>query len=515
MKTQATLTPARLRQGATVGTVVTAATAAAQLGGAASQHLQVRERRWIAERSLRSRASRIRRVMSWVGSAAILLALIPSTASAALRVGSTTDPVGDLPQRVDGSRVDFGDLKEMDVVYDDGTGEIDARIALDRTPASAEYFALEFFLGQAWSGGQCVTNSQQYDVEFRSNWYFDWYGPGSPFVSSYVSIAAVGVLPAFGTGSAAGSRLRAVAGGPVYQTRNYVCVGDIKLRGSHWGPDGGKYPSGGVDEVADFALGGASPPPTPPPPIAGVIDTASPLVLDKGDYKPGEVMTGKAVWRNPSVSSVTARHLVLSIRPAGAPEGVGFVGDFAPRIDDRTLSPHETIAHTSQFRIPETVTPGRWVLWASWQDTNGVWHGAATLPFSINSAPGGASTQPSGQGASDPPAPLIVATVRRAGLRRVLRRGLIVETQLSQAARVKITALLGRRQAALLRLPRAIGTGSASVDEDATKKIRVRFSSKARRILSRLSKLKLTLKIQAQGASGKQRIATRAVTLRR
>ena len=419
--------------------------------------------------------------MSWLGFAAVLLALTPVTASAALRVGSTTDPVGDLPQRVDGSYVDFGDLKEMDLVYDDASGEIDARIALDRTPASAEYFALEFFLGQAWSGGQCVTNSQQYDVELRSTWYFDWYGPGSPFVSSYVSIAAVGVLPAFGSGSAAGSRLRAVAGGPVYQARNYVCVGDVTLRGSHWGPDGGKYPSGGVDEVADFALGGASPPPTPAPPIAGVIDTASPLVLDKDEYKAGEVMTGKAVWRNPSASSVTARHLVLSIRPAGAPEGVGFVGDFAPRIDDRTLLPHETLAHTSHFRIPDSVSPGRWVLWASWQDTANVWHGSATLPFTISSAQGGPSTQPGGQGTNDTPAPRIVANVRRAGLRRVLRRGLIVETHLSESARVEITALLGRRQAALLRLPRAIGTGSASVGEDARKKIRVRFSRRARR----------------------------------
>ena len=90
-----------------------------------------------------------------------------------------------------------------------------------------------------------------------------------------------------------------------------------------------------------------------------------------------------------------------------------------------------------------------------------------------------------------------------------------METQLSQTGRVKITALLGRRQAALLRLPRTIGAGSASLREDATKIVRVRFSNKARRVLSRLSKLRITLKIQATGESGKKRTTTRTVTLRR
>jgi hypothetical protein len=64
-----------------------------------------------------------------LAAAVALLALAPASARGALRVGSTTDPVGDVPQWADGSYVS-GDVKAVDVVYDDSAGEVDVRVAL-------------------------------------------------------------------------------------------------------------------------------------------------------------------------------------------------------------------------------------------------------------------------------------------------------------------------------------------------------------------------------------------------
>ena len=446
-----------------------------------------------------------------------LLAVAAAPAEARLIVGSTTDPV-EYPHSQQ------ADVTAVDIVYDDSAGDFDLRITLAQPPYGSDNLSGTLKLGQSWNGSECVTSSAPYDVAFANSWAFSYDGNGTPqdpfgrlFLRQSDSfISSPGVLTRPGIGSWEGTTLRAVArsdvwAGDAYKGRNYVCAGEFELFRSN---QSRYFYGSGVDYVADFALGGGTPPP-PAPPTPGVIDLASPPILDRDEYKPGDQMTGTVVWRNPSASSVTARHLVLTIRPVDVPGVEGYVGDFSPRIDDRTLAPGATINHTSSFRIPAEVTPGRWVLWAVWQDTGNVWHGAATLPFTVGQGLGQPSPPAQPSGTSGTPAPLVLATVGSKRLGRALRRGLLVEVQLSGAGRVKISAQLTRRQAARLGLARTIGTGSTSFADDGTKKVRVRFTRAARRALAHRRKVSITLKIEVTGASGKRRVVTRKLVLRR
>ena len=131
--------------------------------------------------------------------------------------------------------------------------------------------------------------------------------------------------------------------------------------------------------------------------------------------------------------------------------------------------------------------------------------------FSIRSGqPVGPSSNP-----SNGSAPLVVAAIGSRRLGRALREGLVVEVELSTPGRVDLTALLSRRQAKRFALPRKIASGSKTLSGARPRTVRVRFTRAARRALAGASKLRFTLRIEATSESGKTRVTTRAVTLRR
>ena len=440
----------------------------------------------------------------------VLFAFSVPSAGAAPIVGSTTDPVGDIERP---------DVKQLDVIYDEGGGAIDFRVYLKEPPYGGDSLSGTLRLGQSWNGTECVTNTAPFDLSFTGSWVFQWGGTATPYEpwgqlflqAAGSSLSALRAPDATGIGTWIGATVRATAplgaAGGVYQGRRYVCAGDFELKVVN---QGRHHNWTGADTVQAFPLteGGTLPPVEPVP---GTIDVTSPLVLDKDEYKPGDVMSATALWRNPGESNITARQLVLTIRPAGQPGVEGWVGDFTPIIEFPTLTPGQTVNQAATFALPKDVAPGRWVLWATWQDTGEAWHRPAAQPFTIRSnEPVGPSSNP-----SNGSRPLVAAAIGSRRLGRVLRQGLRVEVELSTAGRVDMTALLTRRQAAQFDLPRTIASGSKTLSGNRPRNVRVRFTEAARRALARLSKLKFTLRIEATAKSGRKRVTTRAVTLRR
>ncbi|HVF77787.1 MAG TPA: thrombospondin type 3 repeat-containing protein [Solirubrobacteraceae bacterium] len=130
-------------------------------------------------------------------------------------------------------------------------------------------------------------------------------------------------------------------------------------------------------------------------------------------------------------------------------------------------------------------------------------------------APGPGASTPATAGDSVPP----TVTVRLARTQRLeeIRGGLVVAVRCSEACSVTARLTVDRRTARRLRLPASglLAGGRAQVEAAASTYAFVRFTSAARRALSRQRRVRATLRVGAVDRAGNRRAISRLVTLRR
>jgi subtilisin family serine protease len=142
-------------------------------------------------------------------------------------------------------------------------------------------------------------------------------------------------------------------------------------------------------------------------------------------------------------------------------------------------------------------------------------------PQPVVSAPTGAPRVSAPVTAVDRTAPaLTLAVPARAALRSVLARGLRVPATCSERCSLRVALTLDRRTAARLRLARGsatvrVASGSAALSGAGSRAVTLRFTSSAKRALSRVRRITVTVRVTATDAAGNRRVRSRSVTLAR
>jgi hypothetical protein len=124
--------------------------------------------------------------------------------------------------------------------------------------------------------------------------------------------------------------------------------------------------------------------------------------------------------------------------------------------------------------------------------------------------PPAAAAPPSACSCANPSAArtLKVRLARRMGMRKVLRRGLVVRVRCAPRCRVRIRLTTGRGKRA-----RVVGRASRRLRSNRSTRIVVKIRPKAARRIRRLERVRLTVRIRVSDATGKRRTIVRRVTL--
>ena len=142
-------------------------------------------------------------------------------------------------------------------------------------------------------------------------------------------------------------------------------------------------------------------------------------------------------------------------------------------------------------------------------------------PQPVVSAPTGSPQVAAPVPAFDRTAPeLTLAVPARAALRSALARGLRVPAACSERCSLRVALTLDRRTAKRLRLARGsatvrVASGSAALSGAGSRAVTLRFTNTAKRALSRVRRVTVTVRVTATDAAGNRRVRSRSVTLAR
>jgi len=93
------------------------------------------------------------------------------------------------------------------------------------------------------------------------------------------------------------------------------------------------------------------------------------------------------VYSNTSAAAVTLQQIVIAIRPPGGTNDGGPYDDLAPVVANQTLAPGASLTVTATRSFTGSDPLGAWYAYATAQDSDGVWHDAATIATrSVHSA---------------------------------------------------------------------------------------------------------------------------------
>jgi glucan endo-1,3-alpha-glucosidase len=135
----------------------------------------------------------------------------------------------------------------------------------------------------------------------------------------------------------------------------------------------------------------AAPAPIPTAtPAPGKLEIVSNLSLDKSTVAPGQTISGRVTYKNTGGTPVTIRNIVIAGRPPGGTNSGGPYLDFAPRLQDVTVQPGQTVTVTAT-RTPTAADPtGTYYAYATYEDAGGAWHDAPSaqnVTFTVTAAP--------------------------------------------------------------------------------------------------------------------------------
>lgn len=433
----------------------------------------------------------------------VLFLGLAAPAQADIRTGGVDDAIGDGPVTLGGER--RGDVKRVDAEYDEQAGKIKVTFKLRETLPRYYSSTVSASIAQSSAGGKCSYGGTRGDITIQGHFYRYYYNDE---IYSNVYVNGVGIAQSTGVGSVDFSRTELTISAQGFPIANlpYQCLTGIRQSESY-------SSASNEDVVSDFFFDDVViPPPIKREPFIVIPGAPS---LSPTTAQPGDTLTATTRYENRGNATGVIKVANQTIRRPGQPHTRPAIwdGDFSNRIRDRSLAAGDSITQTGTLKLKSNAPPGRWEIYSSWQDSDGVWHDSVSGYFTVEAppvtpvvtptptddspaptpapapAPGNPSPPPGApkpsqgsptQPVTAPRAPAIRfnvdATARRQSLVRVLRSGVRVAGKTPRSGRIAVSLYRGRTK---------VGSGSIKARKRGSYSATIRLSARGKQVLRR------------------------------
>jgi hypothetical protein len=113
----------------------------------------------------------------------------------------------------------------------------------------------------------------------------------------------------------------------------------------------------------------------------GPLSLTAPLSLSRTTATPGDTVSASVTYENTGGTAVTVNAIAIRARnPSGAQR------DFAPALGPVTVQPGASVSLTARRTFLAISQPGDWTVYASVQDSSGLWHDEPAVTVTLNRA---------------------------------------------------------------------------------------------------------------------------------
>jgi hypothetical protein len=181
------------------------------------------------------------------------------------------------------------------------------------------------------------------------------------------------------------------------------------------------------------------------------------------------------------------------------------------------------VAGDGSWSKPMTLALGENTITAVATDTNGNTTTRVAkvtyTPPAPPTTPGGGTTPPTAGGAvADKVAPTLGLVIARTKLKALIAKGLPVKVSCNEACSFVLTLVLDQKTAKRVGLAAKsvkVGSATGKLTAKGTKTVRVKLTRKAKRKLAKLTKVTLSVSVNAKDAAGNKTQKTKRVVVRR